>query len=93
MISKDLVDISKSLKNHAPPVKSKKRVGVIDEIRFFFPKDLEEMLIFEEVDKYVLIKPRRYLGAENFAKIASIVREAGGEYISSGKESHFRITK
>ena len=31
--------------------------------------------------------------AENFAKIASIVRGAGGEYISAGKESHFRIPK
>jgi hypothetical protein len=31
------------------------------------------------------------LGSENFAKIAAIVREAGGEYISMGEQSHFRL--
>ena len=54
---------------------------------------MENMLFFEEADKYVIIKPRQYLGSENFAKIASIVRSEGGEYISAGKESHFRVPK
>jgi len=62
-------------------------------VRSLFPKDIEDQLTFEESDKYIIIKPRQYLGSENFAKIASIVRSGGGEYISAGKESHFRVPK
>ncbi len=51
------------------------------------------MLMFEEMEEYIIIKPRQYLGSENFAKIASIVREEDGEYISAGRESHFRLPK
>jgi hypothetical protein len=33
------------------------------------------------------------LGSENIAKIASAMRGMGGEYISAGKDSHFRVPK
>jgi hypothetical protein len=39
------------------------------------------------------VKPRQFLGSDNFAKIASIVREMDGDYVSAGKQSHFRIPK
>jgi hypothetical protein len=58
-----------------------------------FPEDLESMLNFEEKDDYIIIKPRQYLGSENFSKIASVVRRAGGEYVSAGKASHFRVPR
>ncbi len=63
----------------------------IEDIRMAFPEDLEHLLNFEEKDDYIMIKPRQFLGSENFAKIASAVRGMGGEYISAGKESHFRV--
>ena len=66
---------------------------VLQKIRDLFPRDLEEMLQFEESGEYVVVKPRQYLGKGNFGQIARIVREAGGEYVSAGKESHFRIQK
>ena len=65
----------------------------IDDVRMMFPQDLEGLLTFTDKGEYVMIKPQRYLGSENFAKIASIIRGAGGEYISAGKDSHFRIPK
>ena len=65
----------------------------IEDIRMAFPEDLENLLSFEEKDDYIMIKPRQFLGSENFAKIASTVRGMGGEYISAGKDSHFRVTK
>jgi hypothetical protein len=65
----------------------------LDDIKILFPKDLEELVSFEDSEAYVIVKPRQYLGSENFAKIASIIREAKGEYISAGKESHFRVPK
>jgi len=97
MISKDLTDISKALREQGVPaaaaVAPPRRAEAIEDIRVLFPKDLEEMLEFEEKEEYIVIRPRRYLGSENFAKIASTVRGAGGEYVSAGKESHFRIPK
>ena len=65
----------------------------INDIRMVFPEDLEALLSFEEKDDYIMVKPRQFLGSENFAKIASAVRGMGGEYISAGKDSHFRVPK
>jgi hypothetical protein len=65
----------------------------IEDIRLAFPEDLEHLLNFEDKGDYIIVKPRQFLGSENFAKIASAVRGMGGEYISAGKESHFRVPK
>lgn len=106
-ISDDLADISKQLKTTATPTgapitAAPAQVGAavpsgrgrsIDEVKAIFPKELEDMLFFEESGNDIIIKPRRFLGSENFSKIASLIRSAGGEYISAGKESHFRIPK
>jgi len=65
----------------------------IEDIKTMFPEDLESLLDFEERDDFIIVKPRQFLGSENFAKIASAVRGMGGEYISAGKASHFRIPR
>jgi len=58
-----------------------------------FPEDLKGLLSFEDQGEWTIIKPRQFLGSENFAKIAEIVRKHNGDYISKGKESHFRIPR
>jgi hypothetical protein len=95
MISRDLTDITKALRETgAPaPAAAPAEAQTIESVQTWFPKDLEEMLTFEDAGDYIMIKPRQYLGSENFAKIAAIVRDNGGEYISAGKESHFRVPK
>jgi hypothetical protein len=50
-------------------------------------------LKFEETHAFWKITPRQFLGAENFARIAKIIRDNGGDYISAGKESHFILPK
>lgn len=75
----------------APSDTSKQRS--LDDIRMSFPEELETRLDFEEKGDYIIVKPKMFLGSENFAKIASAVRGMGGEYISAGKESHFRVPK
>lgn len=75
----------------AEPVKVKQ--SNVDDIRMMFPENLETLLAFEEKGDYVKISPRQFLGSDNFAKIASIVRGCDGDYISAGKASHFRIPK
>ncbi|MCS7124056.1 MAG: hypothetical protein NZ932_01380 [Candidatus Bathyarchaeota archaeon] len=73
-----------------PPAEKPLSIG---DVKMIFPEDLEGLLNFEDKGEYIKITPRQYLGAENFAKIAQIVRGAGGDYISAGKDSHFRIPK
>jgi hypothetical protein len=105
-ISEDLQDISKSLRavsqpaaptvatTAAPKTPTPKPVSKrIEDIRMMFPEDLEAMLDFEDREDFIKITPRQYLGSENFAKIASAVRDAGGEYVSAGRDSHFRVPK
>jgi hypothetical protein len=65
----------------------------LEAVQNAFPPELKELVSFQQNGHYIVIKPRQYLGAENFAKIAEIVKAQGGEYLSAGKESHFRIPK
>ncbi len=102
-ISEDLRSVSASIKStvglpvtqpapQTPATVSHERKS-IEDIRIAFPEDLESLLSFEEKSDYIIVKPRQFLGSENFAKIASAVRGMGGEYISAGRESHFRVPK
>jgi hypothetical protein len=102
-ISEDLRGVSTSIKSmvglqvtqpvpQTPATVSHEKKS-IEDVRIAFPEDLESLLSFEEKGDYIMVKPRQFLGSENFAKIASAVRGMGGEYISAGKESHFRVPK
>jgi predicted AAA+ superfamily ATPase len=101
MISRDLAETAKALKNTTnasaasvtPIAGAEEKKKVLEDVKQLFPESLEEMLTFEEVKDFIVIKPRQFLGSENFAKIAAIVRDAGGEYVSAGRESHFRIPR
>ena len=79
----------------APPTAAREtsKLRSLDDIRMSFPEELEARLSFDEKGDYIIIKPKQFLGSENFAKIASAVRGMGGEYISAGKDSHFRVPK
>jgi hypothetical protein len=65
-----------------------------EDVQKVFPQDLLNMLYFEETDEHVLVRPRLYLGSDNFRRIANIIRDQlSGEYVSAGKDSHFRISR
>jgi len=53
--------------------------------------DLADLLSFTVKDGKVLVKPRQFLGAENFSKVANVVRGLQGQYISEGKNSRFEL--
>jgi len=76
-----------------PATRESSKQRSLDDIRMSFPEELEARLSFDEKGDYIIIKPKQFLGSENFAKIASAVRGMGGEYISAGKDSHFRVPK
>jgi hypothetical protein len=72
---------------------TKKMETTVEEVKKKFPENLQGLLKFTDSTDFVIIEPRQFLGAENFAEIARIVREVGGDYVSAGKESHFRVPK
>lgn len=106
-ISEDLRSVSSSIKSAIGlqvAKQSSQAIGAVsgeihgekktvDDVRLAFSEDLEVLLGFEEKNDYIMVKPKQFLGSENFAKIASTVRGLGGEYISAGKDSHFRVPK
>ena len=107
-IASDLKTVSSSIKSLAvgqitnqpspkasapAPKEAGKQSSSLEDIRMMFPEALDSMLSFEEKEEYIVIKPKQFLGSENFAKIASTVRGIGGEYISAGRDSHFRVYK
>ena len=106
-ISEDVRSVSASMKaslgikTTQPPTQAPAPVSrgdqgtkkAVDDVRLAFPEDLEALLSFQEKTDYIMVKPKQFLGSENFAKIASTVRGLGGEYISAGKDSHFRVPK
>ena len=100
VISGDLAEVSKSLKSVSGPAAaptvsaaSSEKKRDINDVKQAFSSELAGMLIFEESGTFIIVKPRRFLGSDNFAKIASIVRNLGGEYISAGRNSHFKVPK
>lgn len=100
VIAGDLTELSKSLKaatgpTAAPvtPAKPHAKKLDINGVKQAFSAELAGMLLFEDREGFVIVKPRRFLGSDNFAKIASVVRDIGGEYISAGKNSHFKVPK
>lgn len=75
---------------HATPEKA----ITIENIQDMFPPDLANLLYFEDAGEHIIVKPRQYLGSDNFRRVASIIRDRlSGEYISAGKDSHFRVPK
>jgi len=65
----------------------------VEGVKALFPEELKKLLSFEELEDHIVITPLGFLGTERFSKVASIVSDAGGEYISAGKKSHFTIKK
>lgn len=73
--------------------KSTKQTNTIQIVKNAFTKELADLLIFEEEDDYIKIRTKAFLTGDNFPKVAAVVRNIGGEYISAGKNTHFRVKK
>jgi hypothetical protein len=63
------------------------------QIELAFNEDTASRLTFEVKGDYHIIKPKAFLGSDKFHEINKTIRSLGGEYISAGKESHWRIKR
>jgi len=103
LVSEDLKQLSGSLKPYAqqaapsaaapPAAQPTAQALTVESVQQSFPEDLRNLLSFEEQDEFIVIKPKGFLGSENFARAAEVVKNLGGDYISAGKASHFRVPK
>lgn len=80
-----LANLKEMRETHAPVT--------LDAVKNAFPQGLVEDLAFSESETHITVKTKEYLGKENFSKAAAIVRGFGGEYVSAGRDSHFKIPK
>jgi len=90
------ISVQQTIVPEEPPLPQSGPSGTltIDNVQKLFPPDLIDLLYFEDTDEHILVKPRQYLGSDNFRRVAIIVRDQlGGEYVSAGRDSHFRIPK
>lgn len=62
-----------------------------DRVKTALPQTVIDKLDFSIANGQIILKPKEFLGSDTFAKLASVVRELGGEYVSAGKGSHFRV--
>ena len=82
--------LSSSLPSPTPAAQEKPKT-TLETVINSFPQELKDLLSFEEKDGYVVVRPRQFLGSENFAKVAELIKANNGEYVSAGKKSHFRV--
>jgi len=79
----------------APPVAPapKPTFLIADELQKKLDPALFNLLTITESQGVTIVKPKAFLGTDNFIKLAAAVRELGGEYVSAGKESHFKVIR
>jgi transcription elongation factor Elf1 len=84
--------LSVTVKEHSAAETETKTV-TLSSVKVAFPEDLEPLLTYEDKGDKIILKPKQLLSTETFAEIAAIVRDLGGEYVSAGKDSYFKISK
>ena len=65
----------------------------LEDIKKAFPNELLSKIEITESEGMIIIKPKGFLGSKLFASLAEVCKQLGAEYISAGRDSHFRIIK
>lgn len=65
----------------------------VTDIELKFTEHEARILSFEQQGDIWIIRVKQFLEPEDFAKLAAKVRSLGGEYISAGRDSHFKIKR
>jgi len=74
-----------------PGAQPKKRTA--EEVKKAIPEDLLGLLRVEEGAEYIVLTPRQFLGSEIFSRVMECIEPLGGQYVSAGRGSHFRIKR
>ena len=90
-IMQQIEEIKQFLKGFAAQQNRELTVDEVKQALQAYQKDL----IFSETDLNIIVRPDGYLGKDKFKSISSVLRslQPATEYVSAGKESHFRVPK
>lgn len=71
------------------------KVLTIQTVRKMLPDDYDRLFTYHQTEDHVVLRFKEYLGDKRlFAQIAGLIRDQlGGEYISAGRDSHFRVPR
>lgn len=65
----------------------------VDSVKEAFPEDLRPYLTISDEQSYIKVKSD-YVETEIFRRISGVAKDTlGGEYVSAGKNTHFKIPK
>jgi len=68
------------------------KTDILEKAEKMFPNELIDKISLELSGSHVIVKTKQYLGSKLFKELAEIARDKlGGEYVSAGRDSHFRI--
>jgi hypothetical protein len=72
--------------------RAKPRAISLEDAKKMFPNELLGKIDLEVSGSHIIVKPKQFLGSKLFSTLADIARnKLGGEYVSAGRDSHFRI--
>jgi hypothetical protein len=74
-----------------PAPQAKPATQTIESIRKKFPAGIESKIDFAEKNGYIIIKSKQFLDSEAFREVLDTVLSLGGEYVSAGKDTHWRV--
>jgi len=63
----------------------------VEKVKGWLSREDAELFDFSVEGNYVILRPREYLGKDKFSLVIRIIRDNGGDYVSKGEASHFRV--
>jgi hypothetical protein len=89
----EITETNTNILNNDLKIQNSSASSPIDNLMKIIPENLVSLLDITKTDDYFIIKLKKFLGPENFSKLANCLRAVNGEFVSSGsgQESYFRV--
>ncbi len=88
----DLKQTFNKVKTHVFQLhKEKLNLEIIQKVKERFLDKWIERIEFLHQENFIIVKTKQYLNTDDFEELRGIVKGFGGEYVSAGKDSHFKI--
>jgi len=71
--------------------KEKRNLDIVQKVKERFLDKLVERIEFSQQGNFIIVKTKQYLNVDDFKELSTVIRDFGGEYVSAGKDSHFKI--
>lgn len=88
----DLNQTFNEVKTHVFQLQKEKRnLDIVQKVKERFLDKWVERIEFSRQGNFIIVKTKQYLNTDDFEELRAVIRDFGGEYVSAGKDSHFKI--